>query len=306
MNDLCDNPRMRILLRVMGCGVAIIAAASILHAQRLSPNDVNNLPSKPADERIAYGSDPLQFGELRVPQGKGPFPIAVVIHGGCWVSEFATLQNTAAVSDALRDAGVATWNVEYRRLDNPGGGWPGTFADIAAGVDKVRDIAETRLIDLTRVIAIGHSAGGHLALWAAARHKLPKGGPLYRANPLPLRAAVALGGPGDLKGFYEYAANICGSNVIDSLMGGAPAAVADRYAQGSPMELLPLSVRQLLIVGVDDPVMPAAARKAYAAAGKKAGDRVDVVEVQGSHFEVIAPTSAAWPTVRDKIVGLVR
>ena len=275
-------------------------------AQRLRPADVNNLPSKPPDSKISYGSDPLQFGELRLPPGKGPFPLAVVIHGGCWVSKLATLQNTAALSDSLRDGGIATWNIEYRRLDNPGGGWPGTFADIAAGVDKVRDIAETHLIDLTRVITVGHSAGAHLALWAGARSKLPKSSPLYRENPLPLRAAVALGGPGDLKGFYEYAAKICGSNVIDSLMGGAPAAVADRYAQGSPQELLPFSVRQLLIVGVDDGVMPPPARDSYAAAVRKAGDQIEVVEVPGGHFEVIAPTSAAWPTVRDKIISLVR
>ena len=157
-----------------------------------------------------------------------------------------------------------------------------------------------------RFLTVGHSAGAHLALWAAAHAKLPKTSPLYRASPLPLRAAIALGGPGDLKNFYEYAARICGSNVIDSLMGGAPSAVADRYAQGSPYELLPLKVRQVLIVGVQDGVMPPPAREAYAAAATKAGDRVEIVEVPGGHFEVIAPTSAAWPTVRDMIVSLLR
>lgn len=287
--------------------LSVVAGVSILAAQRpLRPADIDALPSKPADTKIPYGSDPLQFGELRLPKGKGPFPLAVVIHGGCWVSDFATLQNTAALADALRDGGIATWNIEYRRLDNAGGGWPGTFADVADGVDKVRDIAETHLIDLTRVVTVGHSAGAHLALWAAARSKLPKESPLYRANPLPLRAAVALGGPGDLKGFYEYAARICGSNVVERLMGGAPTAVADRYAQGSPFELLPLKVQQVLIVGTNDGVMPPPAREAYAAAARKAGDRVEVVEVPGSHFEVIAPTSAAWPTVRDKVLSLTR
>jgi acetyl esterase/lipase len=299
---------MNTLSRVMAAGlVSVVASASLFAAQqRLRPADVDALPSKPADTKIPYGTDPLQFGELRLPRGKGPFPLAVVIHGGCWVSNFATLQNTAALADALRDGGIATWNIEYRRLDNPGGGWPGTFADVADATDKVREIAEAHLIDLTRVVSVGHSAGAHLALWAAARSKLPKASPLYRANPLPLRAAVALGGPGDLKGFYEYAANICGSNVIDRLMGGAPTAVADRYAHGSPFELLPLKVQQVLIVGVNDGVMPPPAREAYAAAATKAGDRVEIVEVPGGHFEVIAPGSAAWPTVRDKILSLVR
>ena len=288
--------------------VAILVAGvdSMSQVQRLRPADVDRLPSKPADARIPYGDDPLQFGELRLPAGKGPFPVAAVIHGGCWVSEFATLQNTAALSDALRDAGIATWNIEYRRLDNPGGGWPGTFADVADGTDKLRDIAKTHPLDLSRVVTVGHSAGAHLALWAGARSKLPRSSPLFRANPLPLRAAVALGGPGDLKGFYEYAARICGSNVIDSLMGGAPTAVADRYAEGSPKELLPFKVQQVLIVGVQDGVMPPPARESYAAAVRKAGDRIEVIEVPGGHFEVIAPTSAAWPTVRDKVLSLVR
>jgi acetyl esterase/lipase len=286
--------------------VLTLAGVSISQAQRLSPRDIDKLPSKPADTKIPYGDDPLQFGELRLPQGKGPFPVAVVIHGGCWVSKFATLQNTAALSDALRDAGIATWNIEYRRLDDPGGGWPGTFADIADATDKVREIAKAHPLDLSRVVTVGHSAGAHLALWAASRSKVQKGSPVHRANPLPLKAAVALGGPGDLKGFYEYAARICGSNVIDSLMGGSPSSVADRYAQGSPKEMLPLGVRQVLIVGVDDGVMPPPARESYAAAATKAGDKVEIVEVPGGHFEVIAPTSTAWPTVRDKVLSLLR
>ena len=293
---------------MLAAGLLSVAVSATIFAaqQRLRPADVDALPSKPADTKIPYGSDPQQFGELRLPKGSGPFPVAVVIHGGCWVSAFATLQNTAALADALRDAGVATWNIEYRRLDNPGGGWPGTFADIAAGTDRLRDIAKEFPLDLSRVVTVGHSAGAHLALWAAARSKLPKESPLYRADPLPLRAAIALGGPGDLKGFYEYAANICGSNVIDRLMGGAPTAVADRYAHGSPFELLPLKVQQVLIVGINDGVMPPPAREAYAAAATRAGDRVEIIEVPGGHFEVIAPTSAAWPTVRDKILSLMR
>jgi acetyl esterase/lipase len=286
--------------------LVVAAVVSLAQARGMGPRDVDALPSRPADVKASYGSGDLQFGELRLPKGGGPFPVAVVIHGGCWVSKFATLQNTAALADGLRDAGVATWNIEYRRLDHPGGGWPGTFADVADATDHVRDLAQRHPLDLSRVVTIGHSAGAHLALWAAARSKLPKDSPLARPDPLPLRAAVALGGPGDLRGFSEYAARICGSNVIEALMGGAPSAVAPRYAQGSPIELLPFGVAQVLIVGEKDGVMPSAARQAYASAAMKAGDRVDVIEVPGSHFEVIAPTSEAWPIVRDKVLSLVR
>jgi acetyl esterase/lipase len=286
-----------------------LAAAVFISAQTaapMRPRDVDALPSKPPDTRIPYGKDDLQHGELRLPKGSGPFPLAIVIHGGCWVAKFASTQNTAALADALRDAGVATWNVEYRRADHPGGGWPGTFADIAAATDIVRTIAMEHPLDLSRVITVGHSAGGHLALWAAARARLSKTSPLYSASPLPLRAAVALGGPGDLKAFRKYGDKICGGPVIDQLMGGAPEAVAERYAQGSPVEMLPLGVRQVLIVGLNDGVMPAPEREMYAAKATKAGDRAEVVEVPGGHFEVIAPTSAAWPTVRDTILALVK
>jgi acetyl esterase/lipase len=285
---------------------ALAVLLTVLSAQSLRPADVDKLPSKPADARIQYGADPLQFGDLRLPPGKGPFALAVIVHGGCWVSSFASVQNTAALSDALRDAGLATWNVEYRRLDDPGGGWPNTLLDVAAGADHVRMLAAKYPLDLEHVVAAGHSAGGHLALWLAARPRLPQKSPLYRDNPLRVSAAVALGGPGDLRDFNTYAANICGSAVVERLLGGAPAAVPDRYAQASPAELLPFKVPQLLIVGDRDPVMPAKSREAYVAAARKAGDTAEVVVVANAgHFEVIAPTSAAWTTVRDQILKLV-
>ncbi|HXG57113.1 MAG TPA: alpha/beta hydrolase [Vicinamibacterales bacterium] len=296
------------ILRLFALPAIIIGvlAAAALPPQRLRPSDVDRLPSKPADARITYGTDPLQFGELRLPKGNGPFPVAVVIHGGCWVSRFATLQNTAALADALRDAGIATWNVEYRRVDNPGGGWPGTFADIAAATDHVRAMARQHPVDVTRVVTIGHSAGAHLALWAAARARLPATSVLRRENPLTLRAAIALGGPGDLRDFYRYGDQICGSNVVEKLMGGGPDALPDRYAQGSPVELLPLGVPQVLIVGAEDGVMPKPSRDRYSTAATQAGDRVEVIEVPGGHFEVIAPSSAAWPTVLYTVRRLVK
>jgi acetyl esterase/lipase len=282
---------------------ALGAPASPVGAQYLSPFDVNKLPSKPADARIAYGSEPLQFGDLRLPKGEGPFPVVVVIHGGCWLS-IANLDNTAPMADALRDAGVATWNVEYRPADLPGGGWPGTFEDIANAVDHVRALAEKHPIDLARVIVAGHSAGAHLALWSAARSRLKGDNSLHRGNPLPMVAAVALGGPGDLRDFDTYGSEICGPG-LQQLLGGKPDAVPDRWAQASPAELLPLGVGQLLIVGESDRVMPPRAREAYVAKAKAAGDPVELVVVPGAHFEVIAPTAETFATVKERILGLL-
>src|SRR5215213_6600884 len=153
--------------------IAVVSTLVIprLPAQQrlLGPKDVDTIASKPADTRLAYEAGPEQFGELRVPTGSGPFPLAIVLHGGCFRANLGTVQSTAALSDALRDAGVATWNVEYRRTDNPGGGWPGTFMDVAAAAYYVRLLAAKYRIDTTRVIAVGHSAGGFLAAWLAAR-----------------------------------------------------------------------------------------------------------------------------------------
>jgi acetyl esterase/lipase len=291
-----------VLTALFVCGVAMWA-----DAQRIGPRDVDRLPSKPADARVWYGANPLQFGDLRLPNGRGPFPLVVVIHGGCWVASIATLQNSAALADGLRDAGLATWNIEYRRLGDDGAGWPGTFEDVAAAADYARTLAKTYPIDLSRVVTTGHSAGAPLALWLAARARLPASSPLRGSDPIGIKGVAALGGPGDLADFARYDADICGTRVIERLLGGARQSVPDRYAQVSPIELLPLRARQLFIVGADDPVMPAGSRDAYVAAARKAGDRADVVVIPGAgHFEVIAPTAAAFAIVRNKIIELAK
>src|SRR5438132_9320670 len=120
-------------------------------------------------ERIAYGPDRFQFGDLRLPSGSGPRPVAIVIHGGFWREKY-DLEYIVPVCEALTAAGVVTWNLEYRRIGNAGGGWPGTFEDVAAGADHLHSLAHEFNLDLNRVIAIGHSAGGHLAFWLASRN----------------------------------------------------------------------------------------------------------------------------------------
>ena len=134
--------------------------------QLMTSNDLDHLVAPPAEARISYGDDALQFGELRLPDGPGPHPVAIVIHGGCWLGEF-DLTHIGTLAEALNEEGIAAWVIEYRRIGNPGGGWPGTFEDVARGADHLRKIAKEHPLDLDRVIAVGHSAGGHLALWLA-------------------------------------------------------------------------------------------------------------------------------------------
>lgn len=276
-------------------------------AQRLRPRDVDTLPSRAPDEVVSYGSDSLQVGELRLPKGPGPFPLVVVIHGGCWTRGFATRRNTAAVASALVDDGVATWNVEYRQAADPGGGWPNTYLDIASAVDHARTLATRYPIDTSHVVVIGHSAGAHLALWAAARHTLPTSSVVRGGSPLRVRAAVAIDGPGDLAGLVGRDAQICGRPVIAPFMGGTPSEVAARYADGSPLARLPFGAAQYLVSAT---VLTADEAKAYQAVAQRAGDQVTLLDApEGGHFGVIAPGTRFWPPVAALIrqaVGLRR
>ncbi|HEX7064752.1 MAG TPA: alpha/beta hydrolase [Bacillales bacterium] len=148
--------------------------------------------------RISYGDNENQFGDLRLPEGEGPYPVAIVIHGGFWRARFS-LGIMARFCEELTNGGLATWNIEYRRVGQEGGGWPGTLRDAAQATDYLRRIGSDYMLDLNRVVTIGHSAGGHLALWLGGRHQLPATSPFYSGNPLPLKGAVSLAGVNDLE-----------------------------------------------------------------------------------------------------------
>ena len=271
-------------------------------AQYMTVKDLLAIPPTPADYTIAYGKDPNQFGQLRLPKGNGPHPVVIVIHGGCWLAEY-DLQHISPLATALTRLGLATWSLEYRRVGNNGGGWPATFQDIAQGADYLRELAKKFPLDLRKTIALGHSAGGHFALWLAARSKLPVASPLYTENPLPLRGVISLAGVGDLSR-PEYQ-EICG-RVVQKLMGGKPSQVPERYAQGSPIELLPLKVPQILIQGAQDPTVSLESAQAYWAAARKSGDEVKLLVIQkAAHFELVVPTTAAWPEVKKAVKSLL-
>jgi len=260
------------------------------------------LPQPPADQTVAYGDSPQQVAELRLPPGPGPHPVVVVIHGCCWQAPLG-LDHIRGLCAALLAEGFATWSLEYRRLGDPGGGWPGTFEDVGRGADHLRAVARDHPLDLEQVVAVGHSAGGHLALWLAGRHRLPPESPLRGAEPLPLRGVVSLAGVPDLEEGARR--KVCG-DAIPRLLGGPPADHQDRLRVGSPVELLPLEVPQRLVCGSLDAIVPPELSRLYATRAREAGDTAEVQLIDGAgHFELVDPASAAWPTVLQAVRALV-
>lgn len=259
----------------------------------------------PPTARIPYGEAPQKFGDLRLPTGDtgGPYPIVIVIHGGYWRARY-DLGYFGAACGALAQAGLATWNIEYRRIGDPGGGWPGTFADVAAAADALRPLAARYPLDLGRALALGHSAGGHLALWLAARPRLPADSPLWRADPLPIHGVVSLAGVADLRRAWELRLS---DNATEALMGGGPAQVPDRYASGSPFELAPLGVPQILFHGTSDTSVPFEISQRYAERAQALGDEARLVAQEGAdHFDPVDPFTAEWRAVQDALLALAR
>ena len=290
-------------MRAAVIGVLLLAASGAACAQPVitNPARILALPSKPAAAREAYGAGPRQFGELRLPPGKAPFPVAVVVHGGCWHNRFADYRIMSPLASALTAKGWATWNIEYRMLGDAGGGWPGTFQDWGAATDHLRALARRHPLDLKRVIVVGHSAGGHAAHWIAARPALPRDADIRGRNPLPVKAVVNLDGPAEITPFASGRdREVCGMPVISDLIGGSPAAEPLRYALGDPGQRVPLRVPQLLVTST---VLRVADADAYVARARPAGDRVERLDVTGTgHFDLIAPNTPTWPKVEAFIV----
>lgn len=288
--------RTRCAYALLGFAAAVscIAAPTTALSQTarlMRAADADTIPLHLNATRIAYGQDSLQFGDLRLPAGSGPFPVAIVIHGGCYLSKYANLRNTAALAEALTVAGIATWNIEYRRYDHPGGGWPGTFSDVAEATDYLRTLGKLHPLDLTRVVTTGHSAGGQMALWLASRRQLRAGMTLYRANPLDVHGVVALGPITDMGEYQKRQMRSCGNPAIESVLGGLPDAVPDRRQMVSPIDRLPLGVPTILVAGEQDAISSRSSLHAYALAARKRGDSVEVRSAMDEgHFEVLAPS----------------
>ena len=245
----------------------------------MSQNILQIPPAAPG-LRVAYGDDPNQFGELRLPEGKGPHPVVIFIHGGYWRAAY-DLTHAGHLCLAIAKAGYAVWSLEYRRVGQPGGGYPGTLDDIRAAA---RHMAQISGLDLNRVVAAGHSAGGQLALWLASQATIA------------LKGVAGLAAVSDLRRGYSLH---LGSGAIETFLGCSPKQCNDRYATTSPIELLPFKVPQVLVHGTDDEIVPFELSERFV----KASTNARLVTLRGAgHFDLIDPRAKEWPIVLENIV----
>ena len=278
---------------------ALLAAAIVTTPMSLDNYLALSGPAPTA--HVAYGAAPSQFAEFFAPAGPGPHPVAAIVHGGCWTKQFGGITQMRNMAGALAAQGIAVWNIEYRRYDEEGGGYPGMYQDVATAMDRLRTLAPQYQLDLARVVLVGHSAGGHLAQWAGSRARLPKSSPVYVADPLLVPVVISLGGLADLRNEATLIHTSCDRSTAQ-LAGQPSAERPDVYVDTSPAELLPAGVRTVLIHGELDTIAPLRAGEDYARRARAAGDQAEVILLPGaSHYDEVSSTSNAWHIVGAEI-----
>jgi acetyl esterase/lipase len=253
----------------------------------MDAEDILKLKPPTADARIAYGTDANQFGEIRLPKSSGPCPIVMNIHGGFWRAQY-DLAHAGHLCAALTAKGVATWNIEYRRVGNTGGGWPGTFEDVRNAYRFIPQLGKRYKLDVASVVVMGHSAGGELALCLAA----------HEAS---LKHVISLAGVVDLQQGWEFH---LGNDAVADFLGGKPSQMGDHYREADPMQLnISHGTRQWLIHGASDDVVPSVLSRNYTEQKKQRGEDVHYLEIStAGHFDLIDPRSKAWPKVENTVL----
>ncbi|WP_313171844.1 alpha/beta hydrolase [Massilia oculi] len=290
--------RLASLLPALLLGAFLNAhAAAPTNLNPMTLDDYLALTGPAPSAKLAYGPAPSQYTELFVPQGTGPFPVAVLVHGGCWTSKFGGITQFRNMAGALAARGIAVWNVEYRRVDEEGGGYPGMYLDMHAALDLLAASAPAHKLDLERIVAVGHSAGGQLVQWIAGRSRIPAGSPLYRASNLKVDRIVSLGGLADLRHEAALIKSSCDRDIAQ--LAGTPSPERpDVLVDTNAADLMPNGSRTWLVTGALDTISPPRVAHDYAARATAAGDKAEVVILpDASHYDEVAATSPAWPQV---------
>jgi acetyl esterase/lipase len=261
----------------------------LLYFFRVSSEDILTKEPPRADLRLSYGADPSQFVDVRLPEGNGPHPVVFFIHGGYWRAQY-DLTHAGHLCHALKQIGIATWNVEYRRVGNPGGGWPGTLEDLGSALRALRNHSHNHgaQFDLDRLCVAGHSAGGHLAFCVAAHEPS-------------VTRAVSLAGVLDLRrGFDLHLSN----DAVKEFLGGSPSDLPEHYRKASPAEQT-IGAVQKLFHGTADDSVPYEISQSYAERKKKAGEDVELITLPGTgHFEIVDPGSNVWKKVQEVFAAM--
>jgi acetyl esterase/lipase len=308
----------RLTLTALACLLAALPCAPSYGSSYASPaaDAVPAVPMKLADYMalsgpapsapVRYGAAPSQYAELFLPAGKGPFPVAVLVHGGCWTKEFGGITQLRNLAGALAARGIASWNVEYRRVDEAGGGYPGTYQDMNAALAALAAQAAHQPLDLRRLVAVGHSAGGQLVQWMAGRDRIAPSSPLHAGGALQVRRVVSLGGLADLRREAGLLKSSCGREVAE-LAGTPDKARPDVFADTNAADLMPNGSRTILVTGALDKVSPPRVAHDYAQRARAAGDAAEVVILPGaSHYDEVSAGSASWPLVLGAIESALK
>ncbi|HSF13442.1 MAG TPA: alpha/beta hydrolase [Erythrobacter sp.] len=292
------------ILLLLSAACAPVTPAPEASAPAAQPNnatygtDANLAPSTP-DAILRYADHPRGFAELRVPQGTGPFPLAVIYHGGCWKTGIASQAYMAPLATRWQQLGIATLNVDYREVGD-GGGWPGSFADWAASAKLIDEVAARYPIDRARVTLVGHSAGALPAQWLAAAQQ--EDGPLGTRTPIKARAAIVLDGPGDVGAERAAFDTLCQFSAVDPFMGGEPQRFPERYKAISPATATP-QLAEVLFEQAKLPAPPASTQAAIAAGGAQ----VTIRDNPGaSHFAIITPGSPLYENNEAAMLGVLK
>ena len=285
--------KLKLFLTLFVLGFCLETAS----AQLVSWRDIIEADHPEPTERIYYGSDSLQFGDLWLPDDEPAHTTVILIHGGCWLDIYPGVELMHLMSNDLRSHGFAVWNLEYRRLGYNGGGYPGTFSDVATGADYLRQIADEFNLNLDRVIASGHSAGGHLATWLSVRENIKPESALFSDDPIKVHAVVSLAGINDLERYAGYGSTSCGEQtverLVDQLHRGEFA-----YSDTSPAELLPIPVPIIEINAAFDAPVPPFFGYNFVHAAKEAGSEAEqILLTESGHFEMISPWTDEWKKV---------
>ena len=249
---------------------------------------------------LRYGSGDAQIVDLWRPDGPGPHPVVLMVHGGCWQKSIAdrTLMNYAA--EDLRERGMAVWNIEYRGVDEEGGGYPGTFSDVVEATRLLLETGVEQSLDLERVVAFGHSAGGHLVAWLATQSNLPDDSPLKTDLFAPMEAVIVSGGLADLEASKPVTLDTCLANIADDLTGAPSTGRSNVYSDTSPAEMLPPSTTIVSVNGELDRIAPPQLGEALTEKVGASGGIGAYIEVPASgHVELIAPGTDAFDIQAD-------